>query len=127
MNIVLKILTVTVGIVFICRLFISMKEKELSASQALLWLQGGVIVILIGIFPDILKWAAGLLNIWWAPALFLFVVVVLLIFICFNYAREISVLKMQITELTQQLVLLKMDLEEKDILQDKKKREDESL
>ena len=127
MSILLKILAVTVGIAFIYRVFITLKEKKLSASQSLPWLLGGVIIILVGIFPSILKWAADLLNIWWNPALLLFVAVILLIFICFDYAREISVMKMQITELTEQLAILKFDLEEKDILRDKKKREEESL
>ena len=127
MGIALKILTVMVGIVFICRIFITLKEKKLSAGQSLPWLLGGVSIILVGIFPSVLKWAAGLLNIWWTPALFLVAAIVLLIFICFNYAREISVMKMQITELTEQLAILKFDLEEKNSLQDKKETEEESL
>ena len=127
MSILLKIIAVAVGILFICKIFMTLKEKKLSAAQSLLWLLGGIIVILVGIFPSVLKWAANLLNIWWAPGLLLFVAVVLLIFICFNYAREISVMKMQITELSEQLAILKFDLEEKNILQDDKKREEESL
>ena len=110
MSLILKILTVAVGILFICKIFMTLKEKRLSASQSVLWLLGGFIVILVGIFPSILKWAADLLGIWWAPGLFLFAAVVLLVFICFNYAREISALKMQITELTEQLAILKMNL-----------------
>ena len=124
MNILLKICAVAVGITFIYWILATLKAKKLSASQSILWLLGGLFVILVGIFPSILKWMAHLLGIWWAPGLFLFTAVVLLVFICFNYAREISVMKMQITELTERLTILKFDLEEKNILQDKREGEE---
>ena len=123
MSLVLKIVAVAVGIVFIYWILATLKAKKLSASQSMLWLLAGVIVILVGLFPSVLQWAADLLGIWWAPGLLLFIAVVLLGFICFNYAREISVMKMQIAELTEQLSVLKFDLKEKNVLQDKEESE----
>ena len=111
MSILIQIAAVVIGLAMILWVLDTMKKKKLNEAQSIFWLIGAVGIIILGIFPQLLSWMAGLLGIWWEPAILLFFLIILLLFITFNHTREISVLLNQLTELSMQIALLKYDNE----------------
>lgn len=111
MGIIIKITAVLIGLAMILWVLDTMKKKKLNEAQSIFWLIGAVGIIILGLFPQILSWMADLLGIWWEPAILLFFLIILLVFITFNHTREISVLLNQLTELSMQITLLKHDNE----------------
>lgn len=108
----ITIIAIAIGVILIVMVGVSMKKKQISEYQGILWLTGAIAIIVLGAFPRIVHFFANLFGIWWAPSVLLFSGSVLLGFICFNHSKEISVLKSQITELTIQLSLLKNEKKE---------------
>ena len=72
MNVVLTLLAVATGILLIVIVLRAMKHKRMNEFQAVAWLVGAVGIIILGIFPQIIPWVAGLLDVWWPPAVLIF-------------------------------------------------------
>lgn len=105
----LTILAILIGAILIVMVGVSMKKKQISDYQGILWLFAAVLIIVLGAIPRIVRFLADLLGVWWAPSILLFSAVVLIGFICFNHSKEISILKAQIAELAMQLSLMKAE------------------
>ena len=118
MSPILTLVAIAVGVMMILSVMNAMKKKKMSAAQSILWLLSGCIVIILGIFPSIVHVIADIFGIVWQPAVLLFGAVVILAFICFGFAQEVSVMRSQITELAEQVSVLKYELQEKDILKE---------
>ena len=108
----ITLLAVIIGAVMIYRVSRAMKKKQISDYQGLSWILISVIIIILGVFPGLIKSVANVLGIWWAPAVLLFTGLVLVGYICFSLSKEISILKAQVMELTMQLGLAKKELED---------------
>lgn len=108
----ITIVAVLIGAVLIVMVGISMKKKQISDYQGILWLIAAVLIIILGAFPRIVHFLAGLFGIWWAPSVLLFANAVLIGFICFNHSKEISILKAQVSELAMQVSIMKADRKE---------------
>lgn len=121
MGLGIKIIAIAIGVILIIMVVVSMKKKQISDYQGILWLIVAVFIIVLGAFPRIVRALADLLGIWWAPSVLLFSDAVLIGFILFNHSKEISMLKTQLTELTMQVSILKYEKEkeqeEKDSVQ----------
>ena len=107
----LTIIAVGIGAILIVMVVISMKKKQISDYQGILWLIAAIFIIVLGAFPQIVHILADLLGIWWAPSVLLFANAVLTGFIVFNHSKEISVLKSQVSELAMQMSILKAEKE----------------
>lgn len=93
-----------------------MKNRKLTENQAVMWIGGTVGLLLLSLFPSILKWLSGLLGIWWAPASLIFFFLVVIVVIVLRHTMSISLLDNEINELAMQVMLLKErneELEEK--------------
>lgn len=107
MNILLQSIAVTICILMLVGLFRMMKKKKLSESRALLWIMGVLGLLILSCFPGILKWVAGILGIWWAPASLIFFLLIIIILIVFYNTLVISQLEGQAVEMAIQIALLK--------------------
>lgn len=112
MGIGLTIIAIGIGVVLIIMVGISMKKKQISDYQGILWLIAAILIIILGAFPRIVHALADLLGIWWAPSVLLFSGTVLIGFIVFNHSKEISILKSQMAELSMQISILKAEKED---------------
>ena len=112
MSIGITIIAIAVGVILIVMVCVSMKKKQISDYQGIIWLIAAVIIIVLGAFPRLVNILAQLLGIWWAPAILLFSDAVLIGFICFNHSKEISILKAQVNELSMQVSILKAEQKE---------------
>lgn len=105
----ITIIAIAIGVILIIMVGISMKKKQISDYQGILWLVAAVLIIILGAFPRIVNLLARVFGIWWAPSVLLFSAAVIIGFICFNHSKEISVLKAQISELAMQLSIMKAE------------------
>lgn len=109
MSIGITIIAIAVGVILIVLVGVSMKKKQISDYQGIVWLIAAVVIIILGAFPRIVNVLARLLGIWWAPAILLFSDAVIIGFICFMHSKEISILKSQVAELSMQVSILKAE------------------
>lgn len=107
MSILVNIATILVGIgliLFVLRLIV---KKQMSESQAALWIGIGLAAIILGSFPGLITWIAQQLGIWYAPSVLLLAATIGLLLILFRNSIVVSVHADEIHELAIQLALLK--------------------
>ena len=107
MSFFLQGIAIVICLLMMLGLFRMMKKKKLSENKALLWLIGTLGLLILSCFPDLLKWIAGLLGIWWAPAALIFFLLIVIILIVFYHTLAISKFEGQIMEMAMQIALLK--------------------
>lgn len=107
MGFFLQGIAIMICLLMMLGLFRMMKKKKLSENKALIWLLGTLGLLILSCFPDILKWIAGLLGIWWAPAALIFFLLIVIILIVFYHTLAISKFESQIMEMAMQIALLK--------------------
>ena len=108
----ITIIAIAVGIILLVMVGLSMKKKQISDYQGIVWIITALLIIIFGAFPGILGFLADILGVWWAPAILLFADAVLIGFICFIHSKEISLLKAQVTELSEQISILRAERQE---------------
>lgn len=93
-------LSVGIGIIYLVR------KNRLSARHGVSWIAAAGGLILLGLFPGLIDWAADLFGIAYPPTLaFLFALGVLTIK-CLNTDLELSKAEARIIRLTQELAIL---------------------
>ena len=105
----ITIIAIAVGIIMLWRVGVAMKKKQISDYQGLFWIIAGLLIIILGAYPGLVGALADLFGIWWPPAVLLFADAVLIGFLIFSHSKEISVLKEQIMELSEQVSILKAE------------------
>ncbi len=116
MSVIVRIITILIGILFIRLVLSIMKEKKLTEVQSIGWLIGGIVLIILGIFPELVGIFADIFGIWYGPTMVTIFAIVLIIFIVFMNTIELSRLANQVNELTMHITLLKdenIELKEK--------------
>ena len=116
MSLILKLIAVLVGLVLMFSVLKTMKAKKMSAAQSIPWFLAAVLIIFLGTFPGLVGVFADYLGIWWHPAVLLFASVVILAFIGYSHTKELSVMRSQLTELSEQVAVLKHELRKKEII-----------
>lgn len=111
MGLILKIIAVIIGLAMVYVVGQAMKKKKMNEVQSVFWLVGAVGIIFMGLFPGTLSWAADFLGVWWPPSILIFFLLVLILFVLFNHAQEISILRAEINELSMQISLIKHEKE----------------
>lgn len=107
MSIIVNLGAIFVGLILICAVIKMVVKKRMTETQSVLWLFTGVVAIILGIFPEIIKWIAAVLGIWYAPSILLLVACVVLLLIVFVNTIAISKITTEIQELALQVTLLK--------------------
>ena len=109
LSIGITIIAIAVGIILLLMIGLAMKKKQISDYQGVLWIIAAILILIFGICPSLVGVIADLFGVWWPPAVLLFAYAVLIGFICFNHSKEISVLKAQVMELSEQVSILKAE------------------
>ncbi len=107
MSAIVRIITIIVGVLFIKVVLSIMKAKKLTEAQSIGWFIGGIILIILGIYPNLVRTFADFFGIWYGPTMVTIFAILLITFIVFGNTIVISRLSNQVNELTMQLTLLK--------------------
>lgn len=90
------------------------RRQKVKEAYALLWLIFGSIFILLSFWKSGLDYFAGIFGIYYPPALLFLILIVAVILILVSYSAVISSQNDKIRALTQELALMKVELEKLD-------------
>lgn len=106
MNDYFRILIAIFVFVFILFIIYLILKRKLSEKDALLWIFGSVIIIIVSLNPNIFDNIANAIGVDYPPALIFATAILILLFIIFINTMNISKLKNEIIELTQYIAII---------------------
>lgn len=112
MGILVSIAAEAVGILLIAVVVSKMKSRVISETQSIPWLISAVVVMILGVFPNIVNIVADWFGVWYPPTILFVIIIVLIVFIIFNHTSTMSKLINQVSELSMQLTILKDEVKE---------------
>jgi hypothetical protein len=89
-----------------------MRRKRMRERHAIWWLLAGTLALIIGIFPEILNWAADLFGVGAPTNLVFFVSIAVLFLVCIQASSELTTLEDKTRSLAEHSVLLQLRVEE---------------
>ena len=104
---------IILSVVIIIYIIHSVRKGQLGIKTSFVWILMSIIMLLLSIFPYSIDWFADFLGIEYAPALFLTLCVVLLLILDFNYSKKIAKLQEKVTDLAQEVSVLREKAKEK--------------
>jgi len=110
----LAILIIFSIIVFLFHVFKQIKKNQLNIKNALIWMLMSVCIIICIFQIDNITSLAKLVGIEKASNMIFFLGFIFLIFTTFNLTKTVSVQNRKIVKLTQELALLRKEIEKRD-------------
>lgn len=107
-----QILVITMGVAMLLFVLNMVRRKQLREQYALLWLLSAVVIIVSALFVDQVDHLARLVGIYYPPAFFFLIAIVLVLVLQFHFSAVISNLREQNKNLTQDLGILASELRE---------------
>src|SRR4051794_15662631 len=89
-----------------------LRRGTMRERHAIWWLVAGVLALLIGIFPAILDWAAGLIGVGAPVNLVFFVSIAVLFLVCIQHSSELTTLESKARTLAERSALQELRLSE---------------
>ncbi len=104
--------TLAGSLFFLAIVIEAIRRRKLHEAYALLWLAGGVLMLLLSLNMNFLRTLSGWIGIEYAPATLFLLMIVALMMLSFQYSVVISKHSDKIRLLTQDIALLRQELEE---------------
>lgn len=118
MNTRLQIIMIAASLIFLFYIILMLRNRKIELKYTLAWLFAGLCLIIVAVFPGLLRILSNLLNIVEpVNTLFLFIIFFLLL-ILFTLTIAISRNANRVKTLTQEIGMLKMELDS--LAEDKK-------
>jgi len=76
-------------------------KRKLLERDSLLWILLGLVVIILGIWPDLIMILANLIGVEYAPSLLFLLSTIVMLYLLLRQSLQISQLKSQVRELAQ--------------------------
>jgi hypothetical protein len=89
-----------------------LRRRRLRERHAIYWLIFGILALIIGIFPQVLVWAAGVVGVAIPTNLVFFVSIIVLFFVCIQHSSELTTLETKTRILAEDLALQEIRLRE---------------
>ncbi|GAA5201375.1 MULTISPECIES: DUF2304 domain-containing protein [Arthrobacter] len=103
--------SIVISIGMVLAVLIMLRAGKLREKYAILWLVVGGLTIVLGFFPSLLDWAAGLAGVR-VPANLLFALsIVLLVGVGLHVSRELTILEDETRTLAEELAILRNAVE----------------
>ena len=106
-----RLMFLGIGLFFIIYILLIVRNKNFSESKSLFWIFGGIIILILSIFPNLIKQFAFYIGIEYGPSALFLLAIVILVYIVFRQDQEISDLNEKVKELAQLVALLKKESE----------------
>jgi hypothetical protein len=89
-----------------------LRRRRLRERHAIWWLVAGILALIIGVFPQVLAWVAGLVGVEVPTNLVFFASLAVLFLVCLQHSSELTVLEAQSQTLAQDAALLELRITE---------------
>ncbi len=110
----IQIIALAGSILFMAGVVELIRRKKIKEAYALLWLIFGGIFMLFSFWKNGLDYFAGIVGIYYPPALLFLILIVAIILILISYSVIISSQNDKIRILTQEIALLKAEMEKRE-------------
>ncbi len=107
-----NIFFVVVAIISIIYILYEIRKEKLSVSDSMFWLLGCLVIAILSIFPNIIIYISNFVGIEYAPSLLFLLAIIALIGLNFKQVKRIRKLEEKITDLAQNLAIIKADEDE---------------
>lgn len=88
-----------------------LRRRRLRERHAVWWLVAGTLALVIGVFPDVLRWAADIIGVEVPLNLVFFVSVAVLFLVCIQHSAELTALEAKTRTLAETAALHELRLE----------------
>lgn len=106
---------VILSIIFIIFILNLVRKNKLDEKYSILWLFFGVIILIVAIFPNIIEETAYIFDVYYPPALLLLFSIIIIGAYIVHITMVITKQNKMIIKLTQELALLKDNIDEKEM------------
>ena len=114
MNTLLRVVLMVSSVLVALFILLRIRKKHLNIDDAMYWLFFSLLILVLGIFPDIAEWAAALVGVD-AASNFVFLVMIFLILIkLFYVCIDLSIQKQRLTRLIQRLALMNKEMRDEE-------------
>lgn len=122
-----RIFFIAVAVILILYIYRNVRKNQISQDESILWMIGAIIILIFGIWPELIIKLADVVGIDYAPSLLFLLSCVFLFAFCFRNSQMLSELKEKNKELIQDAALLDKRIRdlEKDIKQMRKEKDDD--
>ena len=122
-----RIFFIAVAVILILYIYRNVRKNQISQDESILWMIGAIIILIFGIWPELIIKLADVVGIDYAPSLLFLLGCVFLFVFCFRNSQMLSDLKEKNKELIQDAALLDKRIRdlEKDIKQMRKEKDDD--
>jgi len=86
-----------------------LRRRRLRERHAAWWLLAGVLALVVGVFPDILAWTAGMLGVEVPTNLVFFVSIAILFLVCLQHSAELTQLESKTRTLAERIAILETE------------------
>jgi len=104
--VITQIFFIVLAFALIAYIYAGVRKNQLSQDESILWMLGCLVVLLLGIWPDIIVILAKWIGIDYPPSLLFLMVSIFIIFLAYRNSRHISILGEKNKELVQRIALL---------------------
>ena len=113
MELKLKVVIIIVMLLLLFYMFSAVRGNKISLKNILIWIIADIIVIIAVLFLEVLLKFANFIGIETVSNMMFFGGFIFLIILCFNLSSELSIQNKKIINLTQELGILKNQLEKR--------------
>lgn len=105
-----NIFFISISIILLLYILRAIKKNFFSESESIFWFFGGIFILVLAIFPELLDRLANLVGIDYPPSMLFLLGLFFLLFINFSQDKKISSLNEKVKELVQHSSLLEEKL-----------------
>ena len=88
------------------------RKKRFSIKESFWWMMASITMLLLAIFPYSINWISEKFGVTYPPSLFFVFCIIFLVLMIFRNSKKISEQQMKITELAQNISIIKEELNE---------------
>lgn len=106
---------IVLAIVFIILVLNLVRKNKLDEKYSILWLFFSIIVLIVSIFPSIIEKISEMCDVYYPPALLLLFGIITIVAYIIHITLVITKQNKMIIKLTQEIALLKVDMERRNL------------
>ena len=109
----LSIISIICSLILLWFIIHNVKKERIKEAYALIWIVMGVSFLAISIWPSLMGLISNFVGVYYSPALLILVLTIMLIFVSIQFSIVISKLSERTKTLTQEIALLKAEIEDR--------------
>ena len=107
-----RLFFIFIALIFMCLVILKVKKKKFFEKESFLWVIGSILALILSVFPNIIGWISKMVGIEYPPSLLFLLAIIFVLFLLFRQSEQLSLLREQVKDLGQRVVVLEKILEE---------------